>query len=93
MAIEHMSGYTLQLDGETLAALAYVSIFPSVVATVVWNKGVDLIGPGRAGAMLHLIALYSAIMASLLLGERLMPFHFAGFALIISGVWLAARKA
>ena len=42
--------------------------------------------------MLHLIALYSAVLASLLLGERLMPYHFAGFGLIIGGVWLAAHK-
>ena len=69
-----------------------MSIFPSVVATVAWIRGVDLIGQGRAGAMLHLIALYSAVLASLLLGERLMPFHFVGFGLIIAGVWLAARK-
>ena len=92
MLIEHLSGNQLQLTWETLAAIGYVSIFPSVVATVAWIRGVDLIGQGRAGAMLHLIALYSAVLASLLLGERLMPFHFVGFALIIGGVWLAARK-
>lgn len=93
MALEHLSGYQLQLDATTLAALAYVTIFPSVVAVVAWNKGVDMIGPGRAGALLHLIAIYSAVLASVFLGEALRPFHFAGFALILGGVWLAARRA
>jgi drug/metabolite transporter (DMT)-like permease len=92
-ALEHFAGHTLQATGQTLAALAYVTVFPSVVATIAWNRGVELIGPGRAGAMLHLIALYSAVLASLFLGEQLEIFHYVGFALIIGGVWLAARKA
>lgn len=91
-ALEHLSGRTLPLTTETFAALAYFTIFPSVVAIVTWNRGVDLIGPNRAGAMLHSIALYSAIFSSIFLGERLFAFHFAGFALIIAGVWLAVRR-
>jgi drug/metabolite transporter (DMT)-like permease len=90
--LEHLAGHTLQATGETLAALAYVTVFPSVVATIAWNRGVELIGPGRAGAMLHLIALYSAVLASIFLGETLQIYHYVGFALIIGGVWLAARK-
>lgn len=92
MVIEHLAGYHIRLDATTLAALAYVTVFPSVVAVAAWNKGVDLIGPGRAGALLHLVALYSAVLASVFLGEALRSFHFAGFALILAGVWLAARR-
>lgn len=91
--IEYWSGSRMPWTWETLAVIGYVSIFPSVVATVAWIRGVDLIGQGRAGALLHLIAIYSAVLASLLLGEHLMPFHFAGFGLILGGVWLAAHKA
>ena len=90
---EHLSGDVLRPTLTTLAALAYASIFPSLVANMAWNRGVELIGSIRSGAMLHLIAIYSAILASLFLGEHLLPYHFAGFALILAGVWLAARKA
>ena len=93
MIVEHWAGYRMPWTWETLAVIGYVSIFPSVVATIAWIRGVDLIGQSRAGALLHLIAIFSAVLASLLLGERLMPFHFAGFGLILCGVWLAAHKA
>lgn len=88
---EHALGNRLQLDRTTLATLAYVTIFPSLVAVASWNRGVELIGPGRAGAMLHVLPIFSAVLATAFLGEALQPFHFAGFALILAGVWMAAR--
>jgi drug/metabolite transporter (DMT)-like permease len=92
-ALEHGSGTRLQATWMTAATLAYVTIFPSVGALVCWNRGVEMIGPGRAGAILHVMALYSAVLASVFLGEALRLFHLAGFALILGGVWMAARKA
>jgi drug/metabolite transporter (DMT)-like permease len=91
--LEHAGGHTLQPTLLTVGALAYVSIFPSLVAYACWNRGVELIGANRAGMFLHLIPLYSAVLAGLLLGESLMLYHVAGFLLILGGVWLAARKA
>lgn len=89
---EHASGLTLQPTWATAAALAYVSIFPSLVAYTSWNRGVDLIGANRAGVFLHLIPLYSAALAGLFLGETVGLYHVAGFLLILTGVWLAARR-
>lgn len=91
--LEHASGLTLQPTLLTVGALAYVSVFPSLVAYACWNRGVELIGANRAGVFLHLVPLYSAGLAGLLLGESLMPYHIAGFLLILGGVWLAAHKA
>lgn len=90
---EHLQGFHFQPTAQTFLAVGYVSIFPSLVAYLSWNRGVELIGPNRAGALLHLIALYSAILAGVFLGERLSAFHVIGFALILGGVTLAARKA
>ena len=89
---EYLSGAIVHPDLPTFAVLAYAAIFPSLVANVAWNRGVELIGAVRAGAMLHLIALFSAVLSGFLLGEHLLPYHFAGFALILSGVWLAAKS-
>jgi len=80
-----------EINGLTLAAVLYVSIFPSVLAFAAWNRGVELIGASRSGPFLHLIPLYTAIIASLFLGERLMAFHVIGLAMILGGIWLAAR--
>ena len=77
----------------TAAAILYVSIFPSVIAFAAWNRGVELMGANRSGPFLHLIPVYTALIAALFLGERLAIFHLGGFALILVGVWLASKKS
>jgi len=89
---EYQQGIRFVPTLTTFLTIGYVSIFPSLVAYLSWNRGVELIGPNRAGALLHLIALYSAVLAGVFLGEHLAAFHVIGFALILAGVTLAARK-
>jgi len=90
--VEAWQGVHFEADWLTIAATGYVSIFPSVVAFAAWNRGVELIGANRSGPFLHLVPIYTAILGSTLLGERLAVFHVAGFALILSGVWLASVR-
>jgi drug/metabolite transporter (DMT)-like permease len=89
---EQWSGFTFPPTLMTVLAILYVSFFPSLVAFVCWNRGVELIGPNRASPFLHLVVLYSAILATAFLGERIMPYHVFGFVLILGGVALAARR-
>lgn len=89
---EHVNGFHMQASGLTLAVLAYVTIFPGILAYICWNRGIEAVGAARGGVFLHLIPFYGAVLATLLLGERLMGFHIAGCALILSGVWFAAKK-
>jgi drug/metabolite transporter (DMT)-like permease len=88
---EHASGQPLLATRLTVVAVLYSAACTSVLAYACWNKGVELIGAPRASAFLHLIPLYGAVLATLILGESLHGFHVAGFLLILSGVWLAAR--
>jgi drug/metabolite transporter (DMT)-like permease len=90
--VEFWQGERFQADWMTIAATAYVSIFPSVIAFAAWNRGVELIGANRSGPFLHLVPVYTAILGSTLLGEHLAVFHVAGFALILTGVWLASVR-
>ncbi len=90
---EHMTVRQIPFDAQTLAAIFYVSIFPSVLAYICFNRGVELIGANRAGMCLHLVPLFGAILAITLLGEEPRAYHFIGIALILAGVTLAARKA
>jgi drug/metabolite transporter (DMT)-like permease len=89
---EHLSGETLQATWTTVLAVAYIALFPSLGAYIFWNRGVELIGANRSGVFLHLVPLYSAVLASAFLGERLMVYHVLGFVLILTGVRLAARR-
>jgi drug/metabolite transporter (DMT)-like permease len=71
--------------------LAYVAIFPSCIAQLFLLRGVDLIGPGRAGVFINLVPVFAAIMAVALLGEPFAPFHAVALALVIGGILLAQR--
>jgi drug/metabolite transporter (DMT)-like permease len=89
---EHLAGFRFQATWLTLGAVLYVSIFPSIVAFAAYNRGIELIGANRAGAFMHLIPLYSAVLATIFLGEHPMAYHALGLVLILAGVWLAARR-
>lgn len=69
----------------------YVAAFPSCLAQLFFMRGVDLIGPGRAGVYVNLVPVFSAILAVLLLGERFAPFHGVALALVLGGIWLSQR--
>ncbi len=91
-AWEYAAGYSLVPDLLTVSAVLYAALFTSLLAFITWNRGIDLIGAPRASAFLHTIPLFSAVLATSLLGEKLMPFHIVGFVLILAGVTLAARQ-
>jgi drug/metabolite transporter (DMT)-like permease len=67
----------------------YVGVFASVVAYVCWNRGVHVIGPNSAGLFLHLMPVFTTILAVMLLGERLYAYHAAGIALVAAGIVLS----
>jgi drug/metabolite transporter (DMT)-like permease len=89
---EHLSGAVLRPTLPNLAALGFVAVFPSLLAYAAWSRGVEVLGSGRAGVFLHLIPLFSALIAGAALGERIETYHLVGFALILAGVLLAARR-
>jgi drug/metabolite transporter (DMT)-like permease len=88
---EHLSGRVMHFDLVTMLAIGYVAIFPSVLAYLFYNRGVDLIGANRAGTFIHLMPLFGSIMAILFLGETFHVYHAVGIALILGGLTLAAR--
>ena len=76
----------------TFAAIAFVTIFSTIVAFACWTRGVELIGPNRAGVFLHLVPIFSALLTGALLGESLMGYHVVGFALILAGVLVRGAR-
>jgi len=84
--------YGLKLpSNEGLLITAYVAVFPSCLAQIFLLRGVDLIGPGRAGVFVNLVPVFAAIMAVGLLGEPFAPFHAVALVLVIGGILLAQR--
>ena len=76
MIWEMAAGITFKPTWLTVFAIAYVSIFPSVLAFAAWNRGVQLIGANRSGPFVHLVPVYTAILGSVLLDEHLSSFSY-----------------
>ena len=74
-------------------AMAYTAVFPSLIAYLCFNRGVELIGAARAGQSVHLMPLFGSALAVLFLGERFRLYHAAGIALIGAGILLATVRA
>lgn len=74
-------------------AMAYIAVFPSFIAYLFFNRGIELIGAGRAGQSWHLMPLFGSILAVAFLGESFRLYHAVGVALIGAGILLASVKA
>ena len=82
----------MQIDTANLLTLFYVALFPSTLAYLCFNRGVQLIGANRAAPFFHVVPVFGTIMSIVFLGEHPQAFHFLGFALVLAGVFVASRK-
>ena len=95
-AAELMGGRGFLLGFKAASGIGFVALFPSVVAYLFFNRGVELIGAGRASQFMHLMPIVGAVLAVGLLGETFHLYHAAGLALIVAGIavaTVAARRA
>jgi drug/metabolite transporter (DMT)-like permease len=84
------SGASLVVSPQTMLAILYVAVFPSLLAYMFFNAAVESIGGTRAGAFFHLTPLMTAVIAMMFLGETFRLYHLAGFALILAGIALTS---
>jgi drug/metabolite transporter (DMT)-like permease len=74
-----------------IGAVLYFAMFPSLLAYLCFNRGVQLLGPNPVAALYPLIIVFGSVQAMLLLGEVPQWFHFVGTVFIVGGVLLATR--
>jgi len=76
---------------EGWAAFAYATIFSLLVAYVIWNRSVQVVGPSRTVVYMCLTPLFAVLAAAVLLGERPRPLQAVGAVMILAGVVLTRR--
>lgn len=92
-AVEWSLGHRIDPTPQAFAVMAYMAVFPSILAYLFFNRGVELIGANRAGPFFHLIPVFGSAIAIVFLGEHPEIFHGVGYALIIGGIVVAQRWA
>ena len=93
LAIEIAEGAFMWPSVKGWATLAYIALFPSLIAQIFFIRGVQLIGPSRAGVFANLVPIFGAFLAVTILGEPFALYHGAALTLVVGGIWLAEHAA
>lgn len=93
LAVEAAFNPKISLGAPGLAAILYSAIGSLLLAYAGWSYVVRRLGAARAGATLHLMPAFGVVLSALLLAEYPSWFHFAGIALILSGVIVSSASS
>lgn len=92
------AGFELQtesvgnIDLAIVLGMLYLGIISTAVAAYLWNKAFETLEAGVAALTFFAQPVVGALLGAWLLGERLTPLFLLGGALILLGLWLAARE-
>tara|TARA_B110000438_G_scaffold25234_1_gene23597 strand:+ start:404 stop:1303 length:900 start_codon:yes stop_codon:yes gene_type:complete len=90
--VEMALGFKVNINLPFVLTLSYVVLFPGLASFICWIKGIAIIGPNRSGIFLHLMPIFSTVLAIIVFKEKFMTYHLFGAILIIMGIFLSSRK-
>lgn len=67
----------------------YVSLFASILSYYFWNYGIENIGASKTSQFTHLMPIFGALLAYIVLGEVLQEYHIIGIVFIALGIYLS----
>lgn len=79
----------IKWDTDLYLLLSYLVVFPSILAYLFWNYGVEKLGAHKAGLFIHQVPVWGILMSVFFLSEQVQAFHLWGIALIFTGIYLA----
>ena len=92
-AWEIAQGRLILVNSGALAGIAYTGVFPGFIGYIFYNRAVGEVGASKASLFIHLMPVFGTLLAALFLAEIPRPYHYAGIALIISGIYLTTAAA
>jgi drug/metabolite transporter (DMT)-like permease len=87
-----IQGNYLKVTHQSLLAIGYTGIFPSIFSYICWNTGVALIGANKSGPYLHLMPIFGGILAFFIFQETLQIYHYAGIVSVIVGIIITNKN-
>jgi len=87
------TGKTMNFTHASIGSIIYVALFASVLAYTFWNKAIQIIGANKTGVFIHLMPVFSIILAMIFLDEKLRGYHIKGTILIFSGIFLTTAHS
>ncbi len=83
-----LTAHSLAVPIAGVGLVLFAGIASSVVAAYFWMLGIERIGSERTAVLMNVLPLFTALFASVLLGETIQRHHWIGGGLILLGVSL-----
>ena len=90
--LEHVYFMPTTFDYNFIFFVILASIFPGIVAFIMYTKLQQMIGASLAGLTVYLMPIYGAIYGIILFNEKIYIYNFYGAGLVLLGIFLANKK-
>lgn len=81
------------ISGTDMLLMAYLGIFPTAVAFILWNRALRMIPTGRSSNCALLVPILSLVCIMLVLKERIDLMQALGMTIVLVSVFLNVRMA
>ena len=75
-----------------LMILSIIIIFPSLLAQILFMKGVKIVGPSLSGLYTNLVPIFTSLLAIIILDEVFHIYHLISLIIIFLGIYIFDRK-
>ena len=75
-----------------LMILSVIIIFPSLLAQILFMKGVKIVGPALSGLYTNLVPIFTSVLAIIVLDENFHIYHLISLIIIFLGIYIFDRK-
>ena len=75
-----------------LMILSVIIIFPSLLAQILFMKGVKIVGPALSGLYTNLVPIFTSVLAIIVLDEFFHIYHLISLIIIFLGIYIFDRK-
>ncbi len=89
---EQVSGLAIWPGWRGWLAIGFIALFPAFLAQVFFIRGVEILGPERAGPFMNLVPVFAALLAVLILAEPFRLFHAVALVLVLGGIALSESR-
>jgi drug/metabolite transporter (DMT)-like permease len=89
---ELQSGKVMVVTPASVSTILYVALFASILAYIFWNRAVRTVGANKAGPFIHLMPVFSTILAVMFLGEQIQSYHLQGIVMIFIGITMTTFR-
>ncbi len=91
VAVEYLQGKLVWPSKIGWISIMYCIIFPSILSQTFFMRGVELIGANRAGLYVNLVPIFTALIAIVMLSEKLYFFHLISLLMVLSGIYITEK--